>query len=60
MEYKIEATGSKDWTAYRYQFHLTHSNQDLFGYASTEEEARETIQKAQAEDTLKWLAGVNA
>lgn len=57
MNYTIEATGDKGWMAYRYQYRLIHSNQDFFGYAETEEEAREVIQKAQEEDTLQWLAG---
>jgi hypothetical protein len=58
MNYTIEATGQDGWMAYRYQYRLIHSNQDLFGYAETAEEAEEVIHKAQQEDTLKWLAGV--
>jgi len=58
MTYTIEATGLDGWMAYRYQYRLIHSNQDLFGYAETAEEAEEVIHRAQQEDTLKWLAGV--
>jgi hypothetical protein len=58
MTYTIESTGQNGWMSYRYQYRLIHSNKDLFGYAETEEEARGTIEKAQAEDTLRWLAGV--
>ena len=58
MNYTIEATGNEGWLAFRYQYRLIHSNQDLFGYAETAEEAKAIIDKAQSEDTLKWLAGV--
>ena len=58
MSYTIEPTGSEGWLAFRYQYRLIHSNKDLFGYAETIEEAKEIINKAQSEDTLKWLAGV--
>jgi len=54
----IEETGNAGWLAYRYQYRLIHSNQDLFGYAETEEQAKEIISSAQVEDTFKWLAGV--
>jgi hypothetical protein len=59
MTHTIEATGQDGWMSYRYQYRLIHSNKDFFGYAETEEEARGRIEKAQAEDTLRWLAGVN-
>jgi hypothetical protein len=59
MDYTIEATGQTGWTTYRYQYRLIHSNQDLFGYAETEAEAQGIIDRAQQEDTLKWIAGVN-
>jgi len=58
MNCTIEATGQTGWMAYRYQYRLIHSNQDLFGYAETEAEAQGIIDRAQGEDTLKWLAGV--
>ena len=58
MNYTIEETGQTGWMAYRYQYRLIHSNQDLFGYAETAEEAQGIMDKAQREDTLKWLAGV--
>lgn len=58
MNHTIEKTGQDGWMAYRYQYRLIHTNQDLFGYAETAEEAEEVIHRAQQEDTLKWLAGV--
>lgn len=58
MTYTIEATGQNGWMSYRYQYRLIHSNKDIFGYTETEEEAKGRIEKAQTEDTLRWLAGV--
>jgi len=44
MNYTIEATGNTGWLAYRYQY-KTATN-EYFGYAETEAEALEAIQKA--------------
>lgn len=42
--YIIEATGLDGWMAYRYQYRTGAS--DYFGYAETEAEALEIIEKA--------------
>jgi len=44
-DYEIEATGLGEWFAYRYEFKV--NERPTFGYASTIEEARENIIKAQ-------------
>ena len=44
-DYEIEATGLGDWFAYRYEFKV--GERLTFGYASTIEEARANIIKAQ-------------
>lgn len=44
MSYTIEATGLDGWMAYRYQYNL--GPRDYFGYAESESEAREIIEKA--------------
>lgn len=46
MTYIIEATGLDGWMAYRYQYKV--GVYDYFGYAESEGEALETIQKAGA------------
>ena len=45
-DYTIEATGLDGWMSYRYQYKT--GVHDYFGYAETEEEALETIRKAEA------------
>jgi hypothetical protein len=44
-DYEIEATGMGEWFAYRYEFKV--NERPTFGYASTIEEARDNIIKAQ-------------
>jgi hypothetical protein len=44
MSYTIEATGQTGWLAYRYQYKT--ANNEYFGYAETEAEAMEAIQRA--------------
>ena len=43
-DYTIEATGLDGWMSYRYQYRTGAS--DYFGYAESEAEAREIIEKA--------------
>lgn len=45
-DYTIEATGLDGWMAYRYQYKA--GVHDYFGYAETEAEALEIIEKARA------------
>ena len=44
-DYEIEATGMGEWFAYRYEFKV--NGRETFGYASTIEEARVNIIRAQ-------------
>lgn len=44
-DYEIEPTGMGEWFAYRYEFKV--NERPTFGYASTIEEARANIIKAQ-------------
>jgi hypothetical protein len=44
-DYEIEATGMGEWFAYRYEFKV--NGRETFGYASTIEEARANIIRAQ-------------
>jgi hypothetical protein len=44
-DYEIEPTGMGEWFAYRYEFKV--NGRETFGYASTIEEARANIIRAQ-------------